>query len=121
MSTVLAKMMSSASVASLMLAGVMSAHADTMPTQSIVSQQAQQVVQEQDQTQFRNRQRLEKRINGGDSGSTAAVQQRNRHQHRQQRPSGGQYKGQSGNRMQGSGAASSGRRTAGKAGGGGRR
>ena len=121
MSNMLTKMLSSVSIASLALTGTMAANAESMSTGSIVSQQAQQVVQEQDQTQYRNRERLEKRINDTGGGDHAAVQQRNRYQHREQKHTGGQSMGQGGNRMQGSGAGSSGKRMAGKGGGGGRR
>ena len=123
MSNTLKKMLSSVSVASLVLTGTMAANADPMSSQSILSTQDRQVVQGQDQTQFSNRKSLENRINGGGSGDHAASQQRNRnrYQHREQKRSGGQSMGQSGNRMQGSGGASSGGRMAGKGGGGGRR
>ena len=118
MSNMLTKMLSSVSVASLALAGTMAVNADPMSTESIVSKQAQQVVQEQDQTQFQNRQRLENRINGTGSGDHAAAQKRNRYQHREQKRSGGQSMGQAGNRNQGYGGAPSGGRMAGKGGGG---
>ncbi len=121
MSNMLTKILSSVSIASLALTGTMAANADTMSTESIVSKQAPQVVQEQDQTQFRNRQQLENRINGTGGGDHAATQQRNRYQHREQTRTGGQSMGRGDNRMQGSGAGSSGRRMAGKGGGGGRR
>ena len=113
------KIISSASAASIMLAGTAIAQADSI--ESVVSKQAQQVVQEQDQTQFQSRQRLENRINDTGSGDHAAAQERNRNQHREQKRDGGQSMGQAGNRRQGTGAAPSGGRMAGKAGGGGRR
>ena len=118
MSNMLTKMLSSISVASLALTGTMAVNADSMSTESIVSKQAQQVVQGQEQTQFQNRRQLEDRINGTSSGDDAAVQQRNRYRHREQKRNGGQSIGQSGNRMQGYGAGSSGRRMAGKGSGG---
>ena len=121
MSNTFKKTISSVSLVSLMLTGAMAANADSPLTESIVSDQAKQIAQEQDQTQYRNRQRLENRINGGGSGDHAAVQQRNRYQHREQKRIGGQSMGQSGNRFQGGSAGSSGRRMAGKAGGGGGR
>ncbi len=121
MSDMLTRILSSVSVASLTLTGTMAANADSMSTESIVSKQAQQVVQEQDQTQFRNRQQLENRINGTGGGDHAAVQQRNRYQHRERKRMGGQSMGQGGNRKHGYGAGSSGHRMAGKAGGSGRR
>lgn len=118
MSKKLTKMLSSVSIASLALTGTMVASADTMSSESIVSKQSRQVVQGQDQTQFQNRQRLESRINGTGGGDHAAKQQRNRYQHREQKRSGGQSMGHSGNRKQGYGAGSSGQRMAGKGGGG---
>ena len=45
-----------------MLTGAMAANADSPLTESIVSDQAKQIAQEQDQTQYRNRQRLERFI-----------------------------------------------------------
>jgi len=88
MSYRLNKLISSASVASIMLIGTIAASADSMSPYLMSSEQTQQVLQQQDQTQFRNRQRLESRINGNGYGDTE--KQRNRYQYREQRHHGAQ-------------------------------
>ncbi|MDJ0739954.1 MAG: hypothetical protein QNJ91_09570 [Gammaproteobacteria bacterium] len=105
-------------VSATMLTAGMTAIAEPTSTQSIVSDQARELVQEQDQTQFRNRRRLEERINGK---SDAAAQQRNRYreQRRTQDMLGGRQPGGRAAAGQGIGRSSaSGRRMAGSQGGG---
>jgi len=70
------------SAAILLVSGVVNG-ADASSVSSIDSALSQNVVRSQDQTQYRNRQRLEQRINGGGGGS-AAEQNRNRYRHQTQ-------------------------------------
>ncbi len=77
---------------------------------TIDSEQFGEVVREQDQTQYRNRQQLEKRING--SGDKAAAEQnRDRTRNQGQKRSGAQSQADGGRRSYGAGkgAASGGR------------
>lgn len=92
MSSIFAKSITSISVIAVLLAGATGVNADPLSTELIDGEQMRQVTQQQDQTQFRNRQRLEERINGTGDGS-AAQQHRNRYQHREQKRYGEQSHG----------------------------
>ena len=118
MSDLLTKSLSSFSYAAFILASGIAGAADLPSFDSIDSQASRQFVQEQDQTQFHNRQRLEQRING--SGDGTAAKNRNRYRYQEQTRSrsqisagGGQwgYHGASGLASGGQGA--SGRRMSG--------
>ena len=112
-------------VAAILASGVAVA-ADLPSSDSIDTGSSRQFAQEQDQTQFRNRQRLEERING--TGDGAAAQSRNRYRYEQQtrsRPQapvgGGQRNDDSAGSIsggRGTGQGASGRRMAGTGGGG---
>lgn len=109
-------LISSLAISSTMLVASMTASADTAVARGIDNVHTQQISRTQDQTQFHNRQRLERRINGGTFGD--AVQQRNRYQHRLWRRNDGQSMGLEQNRTWGAAAGLSGRRMAGSRGGG---
>ena len=125
MTKVLKKSISSLSVLLTVMAGSAAVGADSLSTESINSEQVRQFAQEQDQTQFKNRQRLENRINGTDQGSHA-LKKRERKRLMQQNRAGGQAQGRGNARSYGSGSGNSGmgnsgRRMAGSGAGGGRR
>ena len=116
----------SISFAAIVLASGLASGADALSLNSIDSAQMQSIVQAQDPTQYRNRQRLEQRIN--DSGdSSSAAQNRNRYRHqeqqrnREQSQSGqgrGSYGAASRSGSTGTGKGGSGRRTGGSGSGG---
>ena len=82
----LSKSLYSISCAAIISASGAAGAADAVLLDSIDSGQLRQVAQEQDQTQYRNRQKLEQRINqSGDSA--AAAQNRNRYRHQEQKRS----------------------------------
>lgn len=126
MSKAIKNSVTSLSVLLTVLAGGTAVGADSLSTQSIDSEQVRQFAQEQDQTQFRNRQRLENRINGTEQGSHA-LKDRERKRLMEQKHAGGQSQGQRKSHSYGSGnrggsMGGSGRRMAGSGGaGGGRR
>ena len=83
MSDLLTKSLSSISFAAVLLASGAVSAAEPVSLDSMDSQQVRQTAQEQDQTQYRNRQKLEQRINGSGDTSSAA-QNRNRYRHEEQ-------------------------------------
>lgn len=120
----LRKSLYSFSSAAILLASGLASGADAFSPNSIDSASRHNVVPAQDQTQYRNRQRLEQRINGS-GGSSAAAQNRNRYRHQEQQRNRSQSRsGQGGYSYgtasggQGTGLGGSGRRMAGNGGGG---
>ena len=79
--------------------------ADAPSPNIIGSEPLGQVVREQDQTQYRNRQQLEKRVNGSDDKS-AAEQNRDRSRNQGQKRSGSQSQAGGGRRSYGAGEGS---------------
>lgn len=88
-------------VAAVMASGLATG-ADAPSTDSIDSGQLGEVVREQDQMQYRNRQQLEKRINGSGDKSVAE-QNRDRNRNQGQKRSGSQSQAGGGRRSYGAG------------------
>ncbi len=95
----------SISFAALVVASGLAVSAEAPSPDNIDTEQSGEVVREQDQTRYRNRQQLKKRING--SGDKAAAEQkRDRIRNQGQKPSGTQAQAGGGRRSYGAGKGS---------------